>query len=130
MRSPTTPADLDDGYYAGLVTIEAAAAQSVAKFRELDEAAEMQFPGAPNACGCMRWSAGLIDWLVSGLIEGTVAAAAGLRMSRRCARTKATPGPFSPSNRGRQPRIEAISARQGVRIRAAGRRRRRTIDGR
>ncbi|MEO8050232.1 MAG: dGTP triphosphohydrolase [Acidobacteriota bacterium] len=67
-------ADLDDGYYAGLVTMEAACRASD-MFRELEEAANMQFPGAPERVRMHEVVRGLIDWLVSGLIEGTVAAA-------------------------------------------------------
>lgn len=70
-------ADLDDGYYAGLVTMEAACRASD-MFRELDEAAGMQFPGAPERVRMHEVVRGLIDWLVSGLVEGTVAAAQGL----------------------------------------------------
>lgn len=70
-------ADLDDGYHAGLVTMEGAAAASD-KFRELDHAASMQFPGAPERTRTHEVVRGLIDWLVSGLVEGTVGAAAGL----------------------------------------------------
>jgi len=70
-------ADLDDGYYAGLVTMEAASRASD-MFRELEEAAEMQFPGAPERVRMHEVVRGLIDWLVSGLLEGTVAAARGL----------------------------------------------------
>jgi dGTPase len=70
-------ADLDDAYYAGLVTIEAACRASD-MFRELDEAANMQFPGAPERVRMHEVVRGLIDWLVSGLVEGTVAAAQGL----------------------------------------------------
>src|SRR6202161_196431 len=40
-------ADLDDAYYAGLVSIEEAGA-AVDKIRELSEAIETQFPGAPE----------------------------------------------------------------------------------
>jgi dGTPase len=70
-------ADLDDGYVAGLVTFEGAA-REVEKFRELAEAAEMQFPGASERVRLQEVVRGLINWLVSGLIEGTVEAAAGI----------------------------------------------------
>ena len=70
-------ADLDDGYHAGLVSIEAACGASD-MFRELAEAAEMQFPGAPERVRMHEVVRGLIDWLVSGLLEGTVAASEGL----------------------------------------------------
>jgi dGTPase len=70
-------ADLDDGYHAGLVTIEAARGASD-MFRELDDVASHQFPGAPERVRMHEVVRGLIDWLVSGLVEGTVAAAQGL----------------------------------------------------
>ncbi len=70
-------ADLDDGYHAGLVSLEAAGRASD-MFRELAEAAEMQFPGAPERVRMHEVVRGLIDWLVSGLLEGTVEASVGL----------------------------------------------------
>ena len=70
-------ADLDDGYYAGLVTIEGACRASD-MFRELDDAANMQFPGAAERVRMHEVVRGLIDWLVSGLVEGTVAVAQSL----------------------------------------------------
>ncbi len=70
--------DLDDGYSAGLVSIEQAR-ETVDKFRELEDTAEMQFPGAPERVRMHEIGRGLVNWLVSGLIEGTVAASQGLR---------------------------------------------------
>ena len=70
-------ADLDDGYGAGLVTVEDASA-GVGKFRELYEAAEMQFPGAPEQIRVQEVVRGLINWLVTGLMHGTIAAASDL----------------------------------------------------
>jgi dGTPase len=70
-------ADLDDGYNAGLVSVEAAC-RAVDKFAELNEQAEMQFPGAPERVRMHEIIRALVDWLVSGLIEGTIAAAQGL----------------------------------------------------
>ena len=70
-------ADLDDGYNAGLVNVETAQ-QEVAKFRDLWEAAEMHFPGAPESVRMQEVVRSLINWLVTGLIEGTLAATAGL----------------------------------------------------
>jgi dGTPase len=69
--------DLDDGYNAGLVSIEDAC-RAVDKFAELNEQAEMQFPGAPERVRMHEIVRALVDWLVSGVIEGTVAAAQGL----------------------------------------------------
>jgi dGTPase len=70
-------ADLDDGYHAGLVPV-VEACRAVDKFRELDEAVSMQYPGAPERVRMQEVVRGLIDWLVSGLIAGTVAAAGSL----------------------------------------------------
>lgn len=70
-------ADLDDGYLAGLVTIEDARL-AVDKFRELDDVIANQFPGAPERVRLHEIVRGLINWLVSGLIEGTESAAAGI----------------------------------------------------
>jgi dGTPase len=50
----------------------------VDKFRELQEAADMQFPGAPERVRMHEIVRGLINWLVTGLMEGTVAAAGDL----------------------------------------------------
>jgi dGTPase len=70
-------ADLDDGYTAGLIDLEEVCG-AVRQFAELWEAAESQFPGAPEPVRVHEVVRGLIDWLVSGLIEGTLAASAGL----------------------------------------------------
>jgi dGTPase len=70
-------ADLDDGYHAGLVTIEDAAG-ACDMFREMEEAVSIQFPGAPERIRMHEIVRGLIDWLVSGLIEGTIAEARSL----------------------------------------------------
>src|SRR6185437_11446358 len=67
-------ADLDDGYLAGLVAVEDACAQ-VAEFAELWEAAEMQFPGAPESVRVKEVVRGLINVLVTGLLQGTMDAA-------------------------------------------------------
>ena len=70
--------DLDDGYHAGLVSA-AAAGSAVDKFRELDETMSMQFPGAPDRVRMHELVRALVDSLVSGLIQGTVAAASSLK---------------------------------------------------
>ncbi|HTS78143.1 MAG TPA: deoxyguanosinetriphosphate triphosphohydrolase [Bryobacteraceae bacterium] len=67
-------ADLDDGYGAGLIRLDAA--REVEKFRELEGAAAMQFPGASERVRAQVVVRGLIDWMVTGLIEGTLGAAA------------------------------------------------------
>jgi len=68
--------DLDDGYLAGLIPVEAA--RAVDKFRELDDAVMAEFPGATERARMHEIVRGLINWLVSGLIAGTGAAAEGL----------------------------------------------------
>ena len=66
-------ADLDDAYHAGLVSVEDAS-RSVAKFRELYEEITGHFPGASERVRMYETVRALINRLVSGLIEGTVAA--------------------------------------------------------
>ena len=70
-------ADLDDAYYAGLVTVDDAASH-VAKFGEVHEAITNQYPGASERVRVLETVRALINWLVSGLVEGTVAATARL----------------------------------------------------
>ena len=67
-------ADLDDAYFAGMLRLEDAR-REVDKVRELDDTATKQFPGVPERVRVHEIVRGLIDWLVSGLIQGTVAAA-------------------------------------------------------
>ena len=69
--------DFDDAYDAGLIDVRAASGAS-AKFAELWEQAGMQFPGAPERVRIHEIVRGLLNWSVSGLIEGTLAAAASL----------------------------------------------------
>jgi dGTPase len=69
-------ADLDDAFSAGLVRAEDAAA-GVAQYAEIHRATETQFPGASERERFHESLRCLIDTLVSGLIEGTAAAAAG-----------------------------------------------------
>jgi dGTPase len=70
-------ADLDDAYGAGLIVVEEACS-AVALFAELHETTEYQFPGLAERVRVKEIVRGLIDVLVSGLMEGTVAACAGL----------------------------------------------------
>ena len=70
-------ADLDDGFGAGLIPM-GEARRGVDKFRELDEIAAMQFPGATERVHMHEIVRGLINWLTSALIEATAAVAAGL----------------------------------------------------
>ncbi|MGD1095799.1 MAG: dGTP triphosphohydrolase [Bryobacteraceae bacterium] len=69
--------DLDDGYVAGLVTIEEAC-HAVPKFCELEQATLLAFPGADERVRILENVRALVNWLVSGLIEGTIEASDGL----------------------------------------------------
>ena len=74
-------ADLDDAYFAGLVTVDVASrgvSRSVSMFGEFYEQFTGQFPGASERVRVHETVRALINWLVSGLVEGTVAAAANL----------------------------------------------------
>jgi dGTPase len=68
-------ADLDDAVSAGLILPEEVAAEAP-DYGEFQEAAETQFPGAPESARFHETLRCLIDALVSGLIEGTVRRAA------------------------------------------------------
>ena len=67
-------ADLDDAWSAGLIAAPDVA-EAVPQYREIHEAVETQFPGATERERFHEALRQLIDLLVSGLIEGTVAAA-------------------------------------------------------
>jgi dGTPase len=67
-------ADLDDALSANLLT-PALLCDSIPLFADLLDRAEMQFPGATEPLQLMEVVRGLVDHLVSGLIEGTVEAA-------------------------------------------------------
>lgn len=68
-------ADLDDGYAAGLFTMDEIAA-AVPHYGELTAEIEQQFPAAPEKVRFQEVLRRLIDLLVSGLIEGTAASVA------------------------------------------------------
>ena len=68
-------ADLDDAWSAGLIRVEDVA-QAVPQYREIHETVETQFPGATERERFHEALRRLIDLSVTGLIEGTVAAAA------------------------------------------------------
>ncbi len=67
-------ADLDDGFSARLFSIEQLS-QCVPEFGRRWEEVESQFPGASEREQFQEVLRGLLDWLVSGLVEGTVEAA-------------------------------------------------------
>jgi dGTPase len=68
-------ADLDDGFSAGLFTM-GTVAESAPQYGEILGDVEVRFPGAPERIRFQETLRRLIDVLVSGLIEGTYAAAA------------------------------------------------------
>jgi dGTPase len=70
-------ADVDDAYHAGLITAEDASA-SVPKFGDFFDDVTGHFPGANERVRVHETLRALINWLVSGLVDGTVAAAAHL----------------------------------------------------
>jgi dGTPase len=72
-------ADLDDGFAAGLFSVESVAA-SVPSFSVILETVSNQFPGASERVHFLEALRRLIDLLVSGLIEGTFAAASEARL--------------------------------------------------
>src|SRR5579871_2505648 len=69
--------DLDDGYVSGQVTIEEVRC-AIPEFREFDDATQTAFPGASDRVRMRENVRALVNWLVSGLIEGTMEAAARL----------------------------------------------------
>lgn len=66
-------ADLDDAFEAGILTIGEIAA-AVPRYADIQEAIETQFPGAPPRIQFLEGLRLLIDGLVTGLVQGTVAA--------------------------------------------------------
>ncbi len=87
--------DLDDGYFAGLIQLEDAR-RMVGKVGILDEILSQQYPGAPERVLAHEIVRGLIDWLVSGLIKGTVEAAGGLAGSDAVRQNQTRIACFSP----------------------------------
>jgi dGTPase len=67
-------ADLDDGFSAGLFKTEDVS-QWVPEFGRRWEEVESQFPGASEREQFQEVVRGLVDWLVSGLVQGTTEAA-------------------------------------------------------
>ena len=67
-------ADLDDAFSAGLITA-GDVRNAVGEFERRHEEAEGQFPAASERELFQEAVRGLVDWLASGLIEGTLQAA-------------------------------------------------------
>lgn len=73
-------ADLDDGFSAGLFTMDDIIRQ-VPQYSEIAGAIDTQFAGAPDKIRFQEGLRALINWLVSGLIEGTYSAAGDAGLS-------------------------------------------------
>lgn len=73
-------ADLDDGYGAGLLSMDDVSA-AIPFYAELRESVETQFPGAPERVQFLEILSALVSHLVTGLIQGTfeAASAAGVQ---------------------------------------------------
>ncbi len=104
-------ADLDDGFSAGLFRIEDVC-QWVPEFGRRWEEVESQFPGATEREQFQEVLRGLLDWLVSGLMQGTVEAAGAASVAnvddvRAYPRRLAS---FTHSGPHHKPRAEAIFA--------------------
>ncbi len=82
-------ADLDDGFSAGLLSLDDACAAAPA-FADFWEQAETQFPGATLRQRFQEVLRRLVDLLVSGLLEGTLDAAASSHV-RSCDDVRAFP---------------------------------------
>ena len=67
-------ADLDDAFAAKMFSI-GDVRQAVPHFDRMYEQIEGQFPGAPERVRFLESLRGMIDWLVSGLVQGTMEAA-------------------------------------------------------
>ena len=73
-------ADLDDGFSARLFNIDELN-QCVPEFERRWEEVESQFPGASEREQFQEVLRGLLDWLVSGLVQGTIEASEAASVS-------------------------------------------------
>ena len=103
-------ADLDDGFSAGLFTGEDVAA-CVPRYAAIHEAMETQFPAATSRERFHEALRQLIDLLVSGLIEGTVARAreAAVRDVEEVRAAPPSPGRLHAGGCRNQPRLSSDS---------------------
>ena len=66
--------DLDDGYSAGLISLDSIS-DAIPAFRKIREEIDARFPAASDHLKIHEMVRALLNWLVGGLIEGTVEAA-------------------------------------------------------
>ena len=90
-------ADLDDAYAAGLLPLDALRSE-VPQFALISDTIANQFPGASDEIRMNETVRTLIDWLVAGLLEGTIDAAnrAGVETVTDVRRHPARLAKFSP----------------------------------
>ena len=114
-------ADLDDGFSAGLFSIEEVS-QWVPEFGRRWEEVESQFPGASEREQFQEVLRGLLDWLVSGLVEGTVEAADAASVANVDDGARSSPalGCVHFAGSHRQSRAETVPASHAVLFRADG----------
>lgn len=73
-------ADLDDGFSANMFTVEQLV-REIPHFEEIQETVATQFAGATERVQFLEALRMLIDWLVTGLIEGTLLASQGTELT-------------------------------------------------
>ncbi len=122
-------ADLDDAYEAGLLTPSQIAA-AVPEYEEILDTIETQFPGATEREQFQESIRHLIDELVSGIIQGTVHAAAELGVAtvdavRRCPARVAR---FTPAARETSLGLKRFLFREVYSSEALAENRRESID--
>src|SRR6185369_396859 len=91
-------ADLDDGVSAGFFTADDITAE-VPEYREIAETVETQFAGASERVRFLECLRGMIDLLVSGLIEGTSTAAHSVANVEEIRRSPVRLAQFTPASR-------------------------------
>ena len=81
-------ADLDDSFFAELFPVEELA-RVIPVFGELAEQVDTQFPGAPGPVRFWEVQRQVMNFLIGGLIDGTLQAADGpvSRLSKMCVRS-------------------------------------------
>jgi dGTPase len=90
-------ADLDDAFSAGLFSVQEIS-ERVPRYAEICEEIDQQFPGATERVRFQEALRILIDWLASGLIEGTaaLAGAAGVGSTEDVRRHRVRLAGFTP----------------------------------
>jgi dGTPase len=105
-------ADLDDGFSAHFFTARDVA-YYVPAYAELYETIETQFPGASESDRFQEILRGLTDWLVSGVIEGTLEAVrtSGVRESEDVRQNPSRIATFTPAAKKTSLELKQFMAR-------------------